>query len=159
MTTPINYPLVNGARHSFVSIELNLNGLVFPGFAEINYTRTRSRTAVYGNNPDQIGKTRGKNEYKADATVYLAEWNQFQAQLQAQKPGYGDVFFQITVTYNAVGFDVITDTLLGCTMDTTEASNAEGADPTKRKFELNPIKILYNGIDDNATPLHGAPAS
>ena len=50
--SPISYPLVNGARHSFVSIELKLMGVIFQGFTSINYTRTRSRTMVYGNSPD-----------------------------------------------------------------------------------------------------------
>jgi len=157
MPTPIQYPLVNGVRHSFVSVELKLDGVIFQGFKSINYTRTRSRTMVYGNSPDPLGKTRGKNEYKADCELYLAEWNAFQAQLQDISPGYGDQFFEIVVMYNENGFDQITDTIIGCTMDSTEASNAEGTDPTTRKFELNPIKILFNGIDDSSVPLVGAP--
>ena len=157
--SPISYPLVNGARHSFVSIELKLMGVIFQGFTSINYTRTRSRTMVYGNSPDPLGKTRGKNEYKADCEVYLAEWNLFQSQLLAIQPGYGDVFFSVTVIYNEPGFDVITDSIVGCTMDTTEASNAEGTDPTKRKFELNPIKIFFNGYNDSQTPLVGTPGT
>jgi hypothetical protein len=154
MTTPIQYPLANGNRHGgTVSIELKLAGTIFVGFTSINYTRTRSRTMVYGNSPDPIGKTRGTNEYKADCELYLAEFNAFQALLG---PGYGDVFFEINVTYSENGFDTISDTIRGCTLDTTEASNAQGTDPTKRKFELNPTKILFNGIDDMAVPLTGA---
>lgn len=152
MSTPIQYPLINGVRHSFASIELKLNSQIFIGFKSINYTRTRSRSKVRGNSPDPLGKTMGENDYTADCEVYIAEWNLFQELLG---PGYGDVFFPVLVTYSANGFDTIQDVINGCTMDSTEASNSQGPDPTIRKFDLAPLKILYNGIDDLATPLVG----
>ncbi len=156
MTTPIAFPLINGVRHSFSSIELKIAGVIYVGFKSINYSRTRSRTNVFGNSPDQLGKTRGTNEYKCDVEMFLAEFNQIQAQLGA---GYGDVFFPINVTYTENGFDTISDTIIGCTLDTTDASNSQGTDPTVRKFELNPTKILFNGIDDMTVPLTGAQTS
>lgn len=153
-TSPISYPLVNGARHSFVSIELNLNGSIFIGFKSINYTRTRSRSMAMGNHPDPIGKTRGTNEYKADCELYLAEWNQFVLDTLGGQ-GYGDRFFNILVTYNETGLDPIQDQLIGCTFDTSDAQNSQGNDPTVRKFDLNPVKIVYSGVDDVADPLTG----
>lgn len=156
-TTPIQYPLVNGARHSFVSIELSINGQIYVGFKEINYSRTRSRTVVMGNNADPIGKTRGTNEYKCDASLYLAEFNALTLDsLGGTTNGsYGDFFFTIFVTYSENGFDTIVDTIAGNTLDTTDASNSQGNDPTVRKVEFNPLKILFNGVDDNAFPLVG----
>ena len=152
MASPIQYPLINGTRHSFASIELTLGSLIFVGFRAVNYKRSRGRTTVYGSSPDPLGKTRGVNEYTADCELYLAEWNAFQADIGA---GYGDEAFQVLVTYTENGFDSIIDTLIGCTMDSTEASNSQGSDPTVRKFDLNPIKILFNGIEDLAQPLTG----
>jgi hypothetical protein len=152
MPPPIQYPLINGNRHDFSSIELKLQGNVFIGFKAIDYSRTRERGMVPGNHPDPLGKTRGKNTYKATVELYIAEWNAFQAQLG---DGYGDVFFQVLVTYSENGFDTIQDVINGCTMDSTEASGSSGTDPLTRKFELNPLKILFNGIDDLATPLVG----
>lgn len=154
MTTPIAYPLINGVRHSFASIELKLNGQIFIGFKSINYTRTRSRSLVRGNSPDPLGKTQGDNDYSADFELYLAEWNLFQSQLG---PGYGDKFYQILATYSANGFDTIQDVINGCTVDSTEASQSQGPDPLVRKFDAKPLKILFNGIDDLATPLAGTP--
>lgn len=152
MATPIPYPLINGTRHSFSSIELKLNGNIFIGFKSINYSRSRSRTAVYGNSPDPIGKTRGTNEYTADVELYLAEWNQF---MESIGEGYGDVFFQVLVTYSENGFDTIQDTINGCTIDGLEVSQSQGSDPLVRKFEMSPLKILFNGKDDLAVPLVG----
>jgi hypothetical protein len=150
--SPINYPLINGVRHSFPSIELKLNGLIFVGFKSINYSRKRSRSMIYGNNADPIGKTRGKNEYSCDAEFYLAEFNQFLASLG---PGYGDLAFTINVTYTENSLDTIQDVILGCTLDSSEVSQSEGTDALVRKFEMNPLKILFNGVDDSAIPLVG----
>lgn len=67
--------------------------------------------------------------------------------------GYGDQLFSIHVTYTENGFTTITDILLGCTVDSTEASQSQSADALVRKIDLGPLKILYNGIDDLLTPL------
>lgn len=154
-TTPIQYPYINGSLFSFPSIELKMNGLIFRGFKSINYKRTRDRAKVYGNASDPLGKTTGKNDYTADAEIYLAEWNAFQVNLGGD--GYGDVFFPIYVTYIQNGFDVIQDTLIGCTMDESDASNSEGTDPLVRKVTLNPLKIFFNDYEDLANPLTSPP--
>jgi hypothetical protein len=156
MSTPIPYAIVNGVRHDCSSIELKVNGTVYIGFKSIKYSRKRNRTMVRGNHPDPIGKTRGTNDFDATCELYLAEFNALQADLG---PGYGDVFFQVLVTYTEAGFDSIQDVLNGCTLDSTEDAGGDGGpDPLTRKFSLSPIKILFNGIDDLATPLVGVPA-
>ncbi len=152
--SPIKYPLLNGVRHSFASVEFKFNGTVYVGVASMNYKRTRTRGWVRGNHPDPLGKTIGENEYTADCELYLAEWNLFQANLGA---GYGDIFFDATCTYTANGFDMISDTIKGCTLDTTEIALAKGTDGLSRKMELNPMKILLNGVDDLLVPLVGPP--
>lgn len=154
MTTPIQYPLINGVRHSFASIELKLETQIFIGFKSINYGRTRTRTKVRGNHPDPLAKTRGENDYNADCELYLAEFMLFISQFGS---GYGDKFFQVLVTYSENGFDTIQDIINGCTIDTTEASNGQGPDPLIRKFDLSPLKILFNGVDDLEIPLTGVP--
>jgi hypothetical protein len=151
--TPIQYPYINGVRHSFASVEFKFNGIIFIGIANMNYSRTRTRTMVRGNHPDPLGKTIGENEYSADCELYLAEWNQFQASLGTNGAGYGDDSFTATCVYTANGFDMITDTILGCTLDVTEAALAKGTDPVSRKIQLSPLKILFNGLDDLAVPL------
>ena len=162
MATPLQYPLINGVKHDFSSIELNMAGQIFVGFKSINYSRTRTRTMVRGNNPDPIAKTRGTNEYSGDCEIYLAEWNYFQQQVlipaaeqAGLNGGYGDLQFQITVHYNDPGFPPIVDTLIACSVDTTEASQSQGNDPLVRKITLNPLKIYFGGYgnDDLATPL------
>lgn len=154
----ILYPLINGVRHSFASIEVKLANSIFFATA-VNYSRKRNRTMVRENHPDPVGKTVGENEYTADIEMLLAEYANLQALLIQQASaaglgtGYGDVAFQVIVTYSSPGMDTVTDTINGCTMDSTDGSNAQGTDPTKRKFEMNPLKILFGGVDDLSVPL------
>lgn len=155
--TPIPYPLINGVRHSFASVEFKFKGVVYRGIASMNYARTRNRGLIRGNHPDPLGKTIGENEYTADCELYVAEWNLMQSTLGDNGAGYGDEFFTATCVYSANGFDMITDTILGCTMDTTEAALAKGVDGLSRKLQLNPLKILFNGLDDLAVPLAAPP--
>jgi hypothetical protein len=156
-TIPIPYPFLNGVRHSFASVEFKFNGVIFTGIASMNYSRKRNRGLIRGNHPDPMGKTIGENEYTADCELYVAEWNLFQSTLGNAGKGYGDAFFTATAVYSANGFDMITDTLLGCTIDSVEATLAKGVDGLTRKLDLSPLKILFNGQDDLAVPL-AAPA-
>ncbi len=167
MATPISYPLIDGYRKSFVSIECVFSAkgaqgapsmsLNFRGFKNISMSRTRERGEARGNHPDPLGKTRGKNTYKASVEILIEEFNQLQAELAKISQAYGDVFFTFTRTYTENGTDTITDTAIGCTFDTTESDDTESADPSLRKIELNPLKVLFNGIDDT-TPLAPVPA-
>jgi len=152
MPTPIQYPLINGVRHGYSSIEIKINNQIYTAFKSINYSRKRSRTMLRGNSPDPLGKTRGTNEYSSDCEMALAEFN---LMLSLLGPGYGDVIFQVTATYTESGFDTISDVLIGCTVDSTDVSQSEGTDPLYRKFDLLPLKILFNGVDDLQTPLTG----
>jgi hypothetical protein len=150
----IPYPMTNGARQSFVSIEVKLNGQIFVGIPKIDYKRTRERTVITGTNADPLGKTRGENKYEGSCDIYLAEFNQFMVSTMGGA-GYGDVFFNVDVTYSENGLDVIHDTLIGCTIDSTEASNSKGSEGSLRTVNLSPLKVLFNGIDDNSSPLQG----
>ncbi len=169
MGTPIAYPLLNGVRQSFVSTEirfataaigatqggttLNLN---LRGYKSANYGRTRSRTKMWGNHPDPIGKTRGKNDYKAEFEYAIAEVYAIQQALQALAggaSGYGDVFFSMFVTHSENGFDTVVDSILGCTFDDDELSIAEGTEGMYQKLNFNPLKVIRNGVDDVQFPL------
>lgn len=163
MPSQVPFPYVNGYRHSWSSIEINLAGSIFYGIA-VNWGRKRTRTQVRVNHPDPTAKTRGNNEYTGDVELLLAEANLFQAQLintanqQGLNGGWGDVFFDVLVAFTEVGLDTVTIQLRGCTADSWEQSNAESTEGSKVKIELSPLKILVNGQDDLSVPLQ-APRS
>jgi len=150
MTTPIPYPLINGVRHSFSSIELKIADQIFIGFKSLNFSITRSRGLVRGNHPDPLAWTRGENEYKADSELYLAELALILEQLGA---GWQDLPIAVLVTYGESGFDPITVELTGCHLDGLDFSASQGTDALAVKVDLNPLKILINGKDGNTTPL------
>lgn len=170
MAAPIPTPLLNGVRQSFVSTQITFaNGavgnaaggqalaLALRGYKSATYGRTRTRTIVYGNHPDPLGKTKGKNEYKFEAEYLIAEVQAIRDALQALAgAGYGDVFFQAIITHSENGFDTIVDTIKGCTLDMDELALAEGTEPTMSKLSFTPLKVLMNGVDDLAVPLQPA---
>ena len=149
-TIPI--PRVNGSRASFVSIEMKYNGLIFVGVTKISYSRTRDVTVLYGTNSDPLGQTAGTNAYDASFEMYLAEYLQVQA---AMGKGYADKYFTTTATYSAGGMDLCCDTLIGCRLLETKADHSQGNEGLKRSWSCKPVKILFNGLDDNVNPLGG----
>jgi hypothetical protein len=169
MSTPIAYPLLNGVRQSFVSTEIRFAAaaigttqagqtlsLNLRGYKSCNYGRTRDRTIMYGNHPDPIGKTRGKNAYKCEVEWAIAEFLAIQNALIALTggtSGYGDVLFSMQITHSENGFDTIVDTVSGCTLDMDEMSLTEGTEATYQKMDLHPLKVLRNGFDDVQFPL------
>lgn len=158
MSDALVYPLVRGKRHGFVNVTavFSLDGgkKVQMFIKSVNYGRTRSRGLVRGNHPDPIAKTIGENEYKASVEMALAEYRLLVAELG---PGYGDVDFDLFVTYGLDGFETVTDEIIGCNLDDDDASNAQGPDPLMRKIDLGPLKIKMAGIDDLAIPMISPP--
>lgn len=154
MADQLQYPLVRGVRHGFANLQLRfaLDGGKKIGFyiKSINYGRTRSRGLVQGNHPDPIAKTIGENAYKASVEMALAEYRLLTKEMG---PGYGDMFFDVLVTYGLDGFETVTDEIIGCTIDDDDASNSQGSDPLMRKLDLNPLKIKMAGVDDLLIPL------
>lgn len=152
---PVAVPLVNGVGWSFAHISLVIANMSFTGgFKSIKYSRKRSRELARSNSPDPIFKTLGENEYQASAEMYVEWWAQVIKQIEdTLGVGYGDQFFDVHVSYAASGFTPRTDTILGCTFDSSEADNSQGPGALTRMVELAPMKILFDGRDDLANPL------
>lgn len=162
----IPYPLVNGFRQSFVSTSVRFAkasiagspggialSLALRGYTKIKYKWKRTREMPRGNHPDPLGKTRGENEYTCEAEYLMAEANAIVQTIAQIKSGFGDLFFDLIVTHAEQGTDTVTDSIIGCTLDSLENDSAQGAAPTKRAFEFSPLKILWNGQDNNAVVL------
>lgn len=152
VTAPIPYPDSLGFRHSWTSIKAVVAGLPILGLKKCSYSRTRTREILRGTHPDPLGKTQGENAYTGSLDMYLAEFQQLKSALillgQSQGIGYGDVFFTITVSYGAPGFQTVQDEIQSCTLDTTQAEQSQGPAALIRGIELNPLKIVFDGDDD-----------
>lgn len=157
--SPIQVPLTNGVVRSFGHMRLEIAGLEFTGgFKSFKRSRTRDREYAYSNSPDPVGKTLGENKYEASGVLYFDWWMNLVTTVQTQLgPGYGDAPFIIYCSYIGVNLVTYTDTITGCTIDSTEIDDAQGTAPLVREVKFNPIKIYFNGLDDLQDPLVAAP--
>ena len=147
----VSYPMINGVRHAWSSIEFRANGNVILGCTEINYTTKLEPSVVRGAGALPIGLTLGNADFDGDFSLLLQEFNDLMVTLG---PGAMTVAFDIIISYDATlgnvvsgGLDVIVDTLRGCRITNIEASNSGGStDATVRKCTIKPTMILLNGI-------------
>lgn len=150
MALDIQYPLINGVRHSWSSVEIEIGGLKFGGFTEVNYSAKLDGVYVRGQGSTPIAQTTGLGEFSADVTYLLAEMDQFLATLQN---GFMTASFNMIVQYTNEGYldtsmPVITDTISGCRITELSAAASNGSgDPLVRKATLKPMGMLFNGIN------------
>ena len=146
----MDYPLINGVRHEWSSIEIKLRGDVYVGVKEIKYSDNLKGTKLYGTHPKPIGRTRGVYECEASIVLYTAEANQFR---QALGPGYKEVPFDVVISYTEDGFDTIVDEIIGCRITKDEGGGSQGADGLSTPWDLDPMNIIWNGLDSLKTTL------
>lgn len=139
----LEYPQINGSRHSWASITIDLNGDKFEGIKEIKYSDSLEPGEVMGTSTRRIGRTRGEAKAEASITLYLSERKAFLAKLG---PGGYKKAFQIVCSYEEAG-EIITDTIVGCRVKKVEGGGSSGADAMESAIELDVHKILWNGVD------------
>jgi hypothetical protein len=143
----VPYPLINGVRHDWSSIEFSVQlpsgaAITIVGIKSINYKAEKKGTLVYGTGPKPIGITRGVFTPDGDVEVYLDEFYNLTTALGS---GFMDVPVTCKVSYSE-GDRTYTDTLVGARLASVEASQSQGADPLTRKLALTLLDVLYNGV-------------
>lgn len=146
MPFPISYPLVNGHRYSFTSIEFGANGIVTRGVSSIDYGDGLMPGKMRGTGPNVVGRTRGEYDADAEIEMYRLEWENLKATLGVSGVGFGETAFPIQVQYAEANQPVITDTLEGCRVTKVRTGGQEGNDPTKVKISLDLLRVLHNGV-------------
>jgi hypothetical protein len=146
MALPLQYPLVNGHRYSFASIEAIFNGIPFIGFTAVNYKPSLKAAMVFGSRPQAIGRTRGKAEHTFDFEMYRLEFELFKTSLGAAGLGYGETSFDTVVLYSELFQPVTTDVIVSARIEEVDLSNADGTDPSKVKVTCSAMSILLNGM-------------
>lgn len=154
---PIQYPLINGTRHEWSSIEIKLDGITYVGVSSINYSDKLEPQKVRGTHPKPIGRTRGEYDAEGSIELYIAEAAVFRKALadKVGGNGYKEVAFDIVVQYGESEFDTITDTVVGARIKTDAGGGAKGPDPLATKWDLDVMNILWNGIDSLINPNPG----
>lgn len=143
---PLQYPLVNGNRFDFSSVQITVPDLnrVFEGVKSVTYSDELKPGKLRGNRAQAVGRTRGQYEPNASIEMYKSE---AQALIDALGPGYMERSFNIVVSYSEPATPDLTtvDTIQGVRITKVEDSGNEGEEPLATKFDLDPMMILRNG--------------
>ncbi|MFN7135502.1 MAG: hypothetical protein ACK4N5_25750 [Myxococcales bacterium] len=143
MTAP-RYPLINGNRHDFSSIEVKINGTIFLGVEEITYSHRLEPGKVIGTKAQLLGRTRGQYEPEASLTLFKQEYHDLIRRLGAGGAGYMETAFDVVVSYSEKqdGRDVVLcDRIVGCRIKGVDNSHRSGSDALKVKVDLSVIRI------------------
>lgn len=102
-------PLINGVRHSWADVRINLLGRVVTGVSSISYDDTQKKENLYG--AGMFPSHRGNGIYEAKASIELFQFEVVAIQ-DAIAPGRLQAIppFDITVSYLPTGADkAVTD--------------------------------------------------
>jgi hypothetical protein len=123
-----------------------MGGVPLPimGIKSINYSEDLEPGDVYGTAPHKLGRTRGKHNANCDFEMYRLEWENLKVTLGIAGVGYGEVAFDIFVTYSENFSPVVTDQIVGARITKCEFSNSDGTDTSTVKLTCNVLNILTN---------------
>src|SRR4051812_25063026 len=137
------YPLINGVRYSFSSIELALDGATMIGFKELSYKAALDPGEVRGAAAQLIGRTRGQFSADGALTLYRQEFDELVARLG---PGFMERSFPIAAMYADEGQPTVCDQLIGCRIKNVDKSSSEGSEALTVKLDLHIMLIRFNGV-------------
>lgn len=139
------FPLINGVRFDFSSVEIHIGAEVFNGIKEITYKHTLDPGMMRGTRAAVMGRTRGKYDPEASITFYKSEYQDF---IAAIGNNYMLREFNVTVIYQELpALELVTDNLLQCRLKSSENSHSEGEDALVVKCDLSIMRILESGLD------------
>lgn len=151
----MQYPLINGKRYSFSSIDFRIGTISILGISEISYSSSIEPGTVRGTHPQILGYTKGEYSCEASVSIYKEEWNEAIIPLTTiSRQGLLELILPpITVTYAEAGNATWTDLLVGCRISSIEDSVSSGTDPATVTISLMPLYIEYNGVKPMAKML------
>ena len=138
-------PMVNGIRHAWSSVRMNMLGRTVDGVAQIEYDDTQEKQNNYG--AGKMPNHRGLGRYSATCKMTLYQFEVVALQqaigglrLQSIPP------FDITVTYLPEGADdTVVDVIRNCEFTTNGRSLSEGDMMSQHEFELIVSHIKWHG--------------
>lgn len=143
---PLQYPLINGTRFDFSSVQLSVPGIgrVFEGVKSITYSDELNPGKLRGTRSQVIGRTRGQYEASGSLEMYASEAQSF---IDALGPGYMERVFLVNIGYSEPSMADLTyaDQLVGCRIKKVENSGNEGEEGLAIKFDLDVMHIVRNG--------------
>jgi hypothetical protein len=110
MTTP----LINGTRHSWASIKINLLGRTITGVTAINYEDKQEKVNNYGAGIYPVSRGLGKYEATASITLHAYETEAINRALGVGKRIQQIAPFDIVVSYMNESDQLVTHTIRNC---------------------------------------------
>jgi len=145
---PTNYPLINGVKFDWASVEISLAGGIFTGCTELSYKQTREVGDVYGTGAEKLARTLGQLNADGSLAMYRRDFQDFLALLTNNgATGYLDTAFDIVASYTAPDGDgSLTDKCIGCVITEPDISGAQGTDPLVVTCSLDVMRVELGGI-------------
>ena len=146
---PITYPLVNGTKFDWASVEIELGEAgIFVGVKELSYSDSLEPGIVRGTGAEKLARTIGEYDAEGSMIMYTADRAAFLAALTNNgATGTMDTTFDITVTYSvAQGDGTQTDRLIGCRITNKEGGGSQGTDALEAPFDLDIMRIEEAGL-------------
>ncbi|MAX78904.1 MAG: hypothetical protein CL843_01865 [Crocinitomicaceae bacterium] len=138
-------PLVNGTRHSWASVELNIMGRVVTGVTEISYSDTQTKENIYGAGKYPVARGRGNYEATASITLLSYEVDAIQTAAGEGKRLQDIEPFDIVVTYLKEGqSELVTHYIRDCEFTNNAREMAQGDTSISVSLELTPSHIKWS---------------
>lgn len=144
----LSYPLINGTRYDFSSVEIITPLGIISAVKELSYTDSLEPGEVRGTRAQVIGRTRGKYSAEGSITIYKSEFDNLILALSpvASVIGFMEVAFNIVVNFSETFERTRTNILLGARIKKTETQGSEGEEPIAVKCDLGLLGIDYTGL-------------
>lgn len=144
-----NYPLTEGYKHDFSSVEVNIAGRIFTAISELEYGQARTPGEVKGTRSEVLALTRGSlSAGEGSFSMPIEDAAELRELLcDGGTDGYGEAFFILTAVHTATGSATITDKLFSCTLTDDRFSGSAGSeDPTMDKLSFKYLRGTRNGL-------------
>jgi hypothetical protein len=145
----LSYPLINGLRYDYTSLEAKINGQAYDwtaGLKELSFSDELEPGEVYGTFAQSLGATRGQYKAEGSFTLYFQEAQEFIAVMSGSDgTGYMETYFDLQLSYSEASQTLVTVELLACRIKKAEDSQSQGSDPLETKFDLRVGMVKRNG--------------
>ncbi|MBP2833512.1 hypothetical protein J8281_15055 [Aquimarina sp. U1-2] len=137
-------PLINGQRHSWSSIEVNVLDRIVTGITAISYDDAQVKENHYGAGDMPVFRGRGKYEAKASLTLYNYEVEAIQKALPKGKRLQDVPIFDVKVSFLDETDDVITHVIRNCEFKTNKRDMKQGDTKVEVQLDLIVSHIEWN---------------
>jgi hypothetical protein len=138
-------PLVNGVRHSWASIEVQVLGRIVTGITAMSYEDKQEKANAYGKGVMPVHRSRG-GKYEASSKITLHEYEvrAIQRALPRGKRIQDVPMFDITVSYLDDNDAMITDVIRNCEFTNNKREIKQGDTVIEVELELIVSHIDWN---------------